>query len=387
MRQIWESVMIAVTVLVGGRSTEHDASLHSYVHLVSCLRGAADLSIERVVFVDRFGGRWLHPAVPSTLTDLSNTQAATPLGHPELLGLLINAGVVFSLLHGTEGEDGSWQGIAEVLDLAGNFGPVSAAAISMHKFAFANAAAALVDGLVAAPTWPVLSASPDGQIQAAVAALARRPSVIKPNSMGASLLTEFLEVPTAERLRDAVERIRPYDPVALIQACIQGAEYTVGIFADTAGARVLPIARAVTASRFLGHREKHNPGLVTAEFLDPEDRVARVLAKCSLQLFEFFGFRLWCRFDFIWDAERDRPVILEANAMPGLMRGSIYPVMLEKVGLSLADLVRAAATPNDIVRRSKQLPYTIEPHEVPLQQIGDAPAHRRSASSRPLRRP
>ncbi|MEU3036779.1 D-alanine--D-alanine ligase family protein [Streptomyces griseoaurantiacus] len=354
-----------VILLVGGRSTEHDASLHSYAHLVPALLADRELKVTAVVYIDPEGGRWRHDAVPGDISALCDRSAAQPLTPAALLELLGSGPSVFSLLFGTEGEDGAWQGVGEVFDLPGSFGPVSAAAVSMHKLAFSAAAVALEPRLSRPDSWLIRADDPRHGPANALAALNGRPCVVKPNSMGASLLTTYLAEPDLASLTEAVGEISGYDTFALVQEYIEGEEYTVGVFEDAEGPHILPIARAQTASPLLGHAEKHRNGLVRVEFTDENSTVGKTLADICLRTYRLMGFRLWCRFDLIWDRHRDRPVILEANSMPGLMRGSIYPVMLERAGHSLADLVRAGVGAHGRTGPAKVLRYDIEPHTVP----------------------
>ncbi|WP_067497397.1 hypothetical protein [Actinoplanes sp. TFC3] len=355
-----------LTLLAGGRSTEHDASLHSYDHLARVLAADAGFTVAAVVYIGRDGTAWRHEGLPPGIDALINTGSAKPLTPAELVDQLRSGPPVFSLLFGTEGEDGAWQGLAEVFDLTGSFGPVAAAAVSMHKLAFSAAAVAVEPRLAMPDSWIIRADDPRHGPANALAALAGRACVVKPNSMGASLLTTYLEKPDVESLTAAVRAISDYDTFALVQEYIEGDEHTIGVFEDAEGPHVLPIVRAETDSPLLGHDEKHRDGLVSVEFVDPMSRAGMELAAICLRVYRLMGFRLWCRFDIIWDRRRDRPVILEANSMPGLMQGSVFPVMLERGGYRLTDLIRygiSAVT----AQRNKVLPYDIEPHAIPQE--------------------
>ncbi|HEX8206776.1 MAG TPA: hypothetical protein VF587_12020, partial [Solirubrobacteraceae bacterium] len=298
---------------------------------------------------------------PATIDELTDVRGAAPLAPDRLLDLLRSGPPVFSLLFGTEGEDGAWQGVAEVFDLEGNFGAVDAAAVTMHKLAFAAAATAIDDRVAAPLTVPVPAPASAEDCERALERLGGRPCVVKPNAMGASLLLTHLPAPTAADLREAIAAIAPHDRLALVQEHVAGDEYTVGVFEDRDGPRALPPLRAVFDRPVLGHAEKHRPGQVTGEWLDGGP-LADLLAGVSVRLFGVLGLRLWCRLDYLWSPDRGL-VVLEANSMPGLMRGSAYPLMLEAAGLTLGDLLDAnLALRRDA--RSKRLPYEIHPHDV-----------------------
>lgn len=359
--------MQQVVLLVGGRSTEHDASVHSFRNLSTALRRSDQISVRATVFIDRQGRRWLHPGLVSSVEELTRPDPASEIPPPGLLELLAGRNVhVFSVLHGSEGEDGAWQGLAEVFDIRGNFGPVAAAALSMDKFAFAAAAAAAFPELSVPRTWAIDTRSPDRGVEAAFAGLRSGACVVKPNSLGASLLTEYIQLPTVGKLMAAIASIEPFDRTALVQEYVSGDEYTVGLFQDVAGCQVLPIARARVPGPLLGYREKHlsNAG-VRVGWLDPASDLFKRLASVSERLFSRFDFRLWARFDFIHHEPTDKLHVLEANLMPGLGPGSIYPVMLRRAGRGLESLVAASLGIAAVASpRTKVLEYEIEAHQV-----------------------
>ena len=119
---------------------------------------------------------------------------------------------------------------------------------------------------------------------------------------------------------------------------------------------------ALTRDSFLSHHEKHRETGATACLIEDDTSLTSRLKDASLILFEAVGFTTMCRFDFIVGADDD-VYFLEANALPGLMAGSVYPTMLAAAGISFPDIVAAsieearARTP-----RRKVLPYTIERH-------------------------
>jgi D-alanine-D-alanine ligase len=288
--------------------------------------------------------------------------------HLDVLKFLKQSGShIFSLLHGTEGEDGAWQGVADVLDLPGNFGAVDIASLAMNKVAFAATAVSVVPSLTTPVTYVVQTEDPDRDIKDACRALSGRPCVIKPNSLGASLLTDYLHRPEPAVIRSLVSKIAPHDRLALLQEYVTGQEITVGIVQDETGVQVLPIARARTNGPLLGHYEKHTSDAgVFVDWLDVESKIAQTLTEVSLRLVRLLGFRLWARFDFIVSVEEAPKIyVLEANLMPGLGPGSIFPVMLARAGLNLEDLVVASAQlKSGRPPATKVLEYAIEPHHI-----------------------
>lgn len=348
--------------LIGGRSTEHDASVHSWFGLLADVeRRAPALVIEELFFFTRDGAiRHHRGALPRSYEALA---AGTPASFGDFLAIARDParGYLFSLLHGNEGEDGAWQGVAEVCDLRGSFGSVFASSVSMNKWAQAILARDLCDGAVRIPrTFRIDRANAATAIPAALAALAGAPCILKPNRMGASLLTTRFDDPTAARLAAAVDEILTYDPDALLQEFVHGSEYTVGCIEDGATITSLPVIRVSTERGFLGHEEKHGGGPAPDVELYPTDTaLTTALKRASERIFREIGFHLMCRFDFIVTAAGD-VYFLEANAMPGLSLHSAFPRMLALVGLDRVDLVLASIRSTDTAAaRRKVLPYVI----------------------------
>lgn len=358
--------MIDIILLVGGRSTEHDASVHSYRNMFTALRESQRVHVQATVFIDRLGGWHLHRGLPYP-DHFLRRQSSKPANRSEVFEFLTQAGAhVFSLLHGTEGEDGAWQGVADVLDLSGNFGLVDIASLAMNKIAFSATAVAVVPSLSAPVTQLIQTKEPNGDIEEACRVLEGRPSVLKPNSLGASLLTDYLPRPEPVQVRSLVARIAPYDRLALLQEYVAGQEVTVGVVQDPAGVKVLPIAQAYVKGPLLGHHEKHSRDSgVLVDWLDGNSPIAKRLTEASLRLVRLLGFRLWARFDFIVQEETAKIYILEANLMPGLGPGSIFPVMLTRAGMNLEDLVIASAgLESGRPPVTKVFEYSIDPHQV-----------------------
>lgn len=352
-----------LTLLVGGRSTEHDASLHSYRNLRAQMldaRVAADFTI----FLGREGSARVFEGNPSAEALIG--EPGRPLGTGELIELLAQSSHVFSLLHGTEGEDGAWQGVAEVFNVPGSFGPTGAAAITMDKYACSAVVAAIESRIRTPLTFAVPTGTPDQAAEAACESLEEAACVVKPNSMGASLLTRYIESPTPGQLCALAGETRPYDRRMLVQEYVRGIEYTVGLIELRDGLTALPPARAEIEGNILGFAEKHRPGArVSVSWPEPEECVAQILVDVSKRLFVELGLYLWARFDFIVDESTSEIFFLECNSMPGLGEGSIFPIMLQEQGLSLLDLIESSIQlqPKNPDKR-KTLPYHIEAHQV-----------------------
>jgi D-alanine-D-alanine ligase len=357
-------VPVGVFLLLGGRSTEHDASLHSYFAVLHDLESRAVPPIAGVYYVDRDGR--VHRCTEAPWPDSeSSLLGAEQISRTALLeDLAAPNRHVFSLLHGNEGEDGAWQGIAEVFDIRGSFGPVFAAALSMNKWAQGVIALHLCAGEISlAPTWRITRNSPSDACSAIADALHGRPCIVKPNRMGASLLATFHASIDEEALRSEVARLFSYDSEVLVQEHVPGVEYTVGVLSRGGIASALPVVEITPREAFLSFGDKHSDERAAAAVVNPDTPLAGRLKSLATRIFSSVDFLTMCRFDFIVTPS-GQIYFLEANSIPGLAKGSLYPKMLQAEGLDLADLVAASIEEaGRIPVRNKALPYEIRPPE------------------------
>lgn len=346
-----------LALLIGGRSTEHDASLHSYRHVLAEVGADERFTLETVVHLGRDGGARIFRDAPWPV-DEADLLAGPEIPTIEAVRYLGGGDAfVFSLLHGTEGEDGCWQGVAEVLGVHGSFGPVLGSALGMDKYLQSIIAASVTVDVRCPATTVVRQGDVEAGIDRAQATLCDRAVVVKPNKMGASLLTVKLTAWDNTDLMKAVSAIHEFDTEALVQEFVHGDEYSCGVLQEHGHPVALPVLRIETDGNFFGHTEKHGHGLAGVRV--DTSSVARRIQRVSELLFRELKLFVWSRFDFI--VAEDRLHFLEANTIPGLMSGSLFPAMLRAGGRSVCDLIELCvdAADNQLTVR-KHLAYGIE---------------------------
>lgn len=347
-----------LALLIGGRSTEHDASLHSYRHVLTEVSAEPDRhEVVAVVHIGRLGGARVFRRAPWPV-DEADLVVGPEIPTIDAVRYLAECGAfVFSLLHGTEGEDGCWQGVAEVFGLRGSFGPVLGSALGMDKSLQSVVAASAVTDLRCPPVTVVRRSDVATGVDRALAELGDRAVVVKPNRMGASLLTEKLTDWDGADLLKAVAAIHEFDDEALVQEFVRGEEYSCGVVEELGEPVALPVLRIETGRDFFGHVEKHRHGLSSVRV--ETSVVARRVQRVSELLFRELKLFGWSRFDFIVSGGELH--FLETNTIPGLMSGSLFPAMLRAGGRSISDLIDACVDAADgQLAVSKHLAYRIE---------------------------
>ncbi|OGJ16020.1 MAG: hypothetical protein A2632_01585 [Candidatus Pacebacteria bacterium RIFCSPHIGHO2_01_FULL_46_16] len=330
-----------LVLLFGGISSEHDASKKSFEHVLSRLTEKKILEIFatiKIAYISREGKvlftpyEQKHPAAwyarqPHSITII------------DLLAHLTQPNIfVFSLLHGQHGEDGCMQGVAKFLGVSGSFGTVLSAAVAMSK-SHCNTFVAGLGTEVHIPHSQIVSA--EAAISTAIAAW--RPGekvVIKPSSLGASILTELHTIgPDNKTIAELLKKILAYDSTALLQEFIAGEEYSCGCLEEHGVVTALPLIQVITEQQFFGHSEKHTLGKNEERVIMPEQesKIHSRIRHLSERLFQEIGLQHMARFDF--RVAGDKLYFLEVNPLPGMMENSLFPKMLRAAGKNIEDIV------------------------------------------------
>ena len=242
--------------------------------------------------------------------------------------------VVFNALHGTPGEDGTVQGLLDLMGLKYTHSGLTTSVIAIDKELTKQA---LVPHAIRMPAGIIVTSE-----SLYKADPLPRPYVLKPvnegSSVGVAIVTESGNYghPIA---RDAHGPWQVFETL-LAEPFIRGRELTVAVLGD----RALGVTELVPASGFYDYEAKYTDGLTThicpAEI--PEN-IAQVAMKMALDSHRLLGCKGTSRSDFRWDDERgvDGLYLLEVNTQPGMTPLSLVPEQARYVGMTYADLVQA----------------------------------------------
>jgi D-alanine-D-alanine ligase len=238
---------------------------------------------------------------------------------------------VLNMLHGRPGEDGTLQGILEVLGVPYSHSGVLASALAIQKetakAVFRAAGVPVPDGIVVS------------RFDAAKRHVLPRPYVLKPvaegSSVGVFIVTEAHEHPPQELYRDDWA----YGDMVLAERFIPGRELTCAVMGD----RALGVIDIVSAGSFYDYESKYAPGgsrhILPAEV--PPD-VYEEVRRVALAAHRALGCRGVSRADFRYDDRRgpDGVVCLEVNTQPGMTETSLVPELAAHAGISFGELVK-----------------------------------------------
>ncbi len=349
-----------VALLFGGRSPEHAVSC---VTAAGILRVLDPAKYDVVPIGITRQGQWtITEADPESWSLSSGTapeieprseslQLSRTDGGSELIGhsasgafrSLGSVDVVFPVLHGSFGEDGTVQGLLELADIPYVGSGVAASAIGMDKH-FAKLAFAAA-GLEVGPYEVMTDKEWQRDGGACLARLARLeyPLFVKPARAGSSVGVS--RVADEAGLIEAIDAAREHDPKVIIEQGIAGREIECGVLEGRGSAAPrtsLPGEIAVTAGAdtFYDFNAKYVDG-GAAELSCPADLPAeqveaiRALASTA---FDAIGGEGLARVDFFY-TDDGRWVINEINTMPGFTPVSMYPRIWNETGLGYAELV------------------------------------------------
>jgi D-alanine-D-alanine ligase len=315
---------LLVALLAGGRSSEHDVSLAS----ARAVREGLERAGHEVRWVEiARDGAWRHGEEPLSL-------------RPG--GGLLGADVVFPVLHGPFGEDGTVQGVLETLDVAYVGADVAACAICMDKVLFKELMSAAgvpqVEYLgVRLQRWRSAPAEVLGEI----AALGL-PVFVKPAHQGSSV--GIVKVADARLLGEALEQAFAHDPLAIVEAMAHGIEVECAVLggptesARGGAALASEPGEIALTGEWYDYAAKYEEGgmeLVIPARISPTAS-ARV-RELALQTFAYTGCEGLARVDFFVDGER--VLVNELNTMPGFTPTSVYAKLIAACGIPYPELV------------------------------------------------
>ena len=299
-------------VLSGGRSSEHDVSLDSGAAVRA---GLAEAGHDVLDVHLRRDGAWEYDGARLSL---------------DPGGGLLGADVVFPVLHGPFGEDGTVQGLLELLDVPYVGAGVLAASLCMDKVVFKDvlSAASVPQVDYVAARQHRFEEDP-GAVLAEVARLGL-PVFVKPARLGSSV--GIAKVSAGDELPAALEGAFAHDPLVIAEAFSDGLEVECSVLGNGEPAASVCGEIVLTSAEWYDYEAKYTPGGM--ELVVPAripDAVAEEVRRLAVDTFLRVGCSGLARVDFF--VERERVLVNELNTFPGFTATSVYPKLWEASGL------------------------------------------------------
>lgn len=337
-----------IAILCGGRSSEHEISLISAKNIANAI-DAEQFDIH-VIGISR-EGKWYYSqnhewlpleatGNPPKVEDHGDAIAIIPGAQKEKIAFLsdlnkkIILDVVFPILHGTYGEDGTMQGLLEQLQLP-YVGPDTLSSAScfdkdITKRLLQHA------GIPVAKQILVHKSDPKPQADHVFTKLGN-PVFVKPANAGSSIGVS--KVTTPDELTKALDLALLFDQKILIEEGIEGREVECAILGNS-NPKSSEIGEIVTPNNFYSYRAKyldengselHAPANLT-------NKEKERLQEIALQTYKVLGCQGLARIDMFL-ANNGKIYVNEPNTLPGFTKISMYPKLWEKTGTSYTDLI------------------------------------------------
>jgi len=239
---------------------------------------------------------------------------------------------VFISLHGRYGEDGTIQGLLDLLSLPYTGSGVLASALSIDKIATKQIW--LSNGL-STPEFEELTAESNWN---AVVKKLGLPLIVKPAHEGSSL--GLTKVKSVDELPAAYQLAAGLDKKVIAETCIVGDELTCPLVGQGNTAEALPVIKIIPPQANYDFHHKYFSN--ETQYLCPTGLTPEVnerVQQLALASYKVLGCRTWGRADVMLDQKTGKPYLLEMNTSPGMTSHSLVPMAAKAAGVSYADLV------------------------------------------------
>ena len=334
-----------IAILCGGRSSEHEISCISAGGIV----GAIDRTkFEPIIIGITKSGKWVHISDDFPLRIVDGVLPVIPEDAPAVVadvagfsvgGASLNIDIVFPILHGPYGEDGTIQGMLEMANIPYVGSGVLASAVAMDKsFAkpiFASHGIKVAEGItITSEQW-----STDAPAITRAANSLSYPVFVKPARGGSSRGTH--KVKSESELASAINDALLYDTKVMIENAVVGSEIECAVLEinDVAHASVVGKISIDPKFEFYDFEAKYLDGATTIELPAPIDQeISDEIRSLAIKAFNALDCRGLARVDFFL-THNNEIIINELNTMPGFTSTSVFPKMWAATGLDYKSLI------------------------------------------------
>ncbi len=298
-----------VGVLHGGTSPERDVSLRTGKAVLAALVGKGYDAV----------GIDVGPDLPRRLVD-ERVDAA------------------FICLHGKLGEDGSVQGLLEVMRIPYTHSGVLASSVAMDKIASKRF---YEHAELPTPAWTTFTHPGNPLTAVDLPAHVPVPFVVKPANAGSTIGIGIVKTPDRAEYAKALNAAAAYDRAILVEQFVEGVEITVAVLDDGKNRKALPIIEIVPPEGFFDYDAKYTYAKGKTSYVCParvSEAVAAEASRVAVAAHEVLGCEGVTRSDLIVD-KAGKCWLLETNTVPGMTETSLVPKAAKQVGMEFPELV------------------------------------------------
>lgn len=259
--------------------------------------------------------------------------------HPERLHEIIELKVdlVFIALHGKFGEDGSVQGLLDMLNIPYVGSGVLASALAMDKYKAKQLFESVNIPTAKGKLYRIMDTTDVTEIVEDIVNNFAVPFVIKPNREGSTVGLTIVK--KHDEIKEAIERATESDEYILVEQFIKGKELTVPVLGKMNEETALPIIEIIPKNELYDYESKYSEG--GSEHIIPariSDELTEQIQNYAVRAHQVLGCETYSRADFLLTDE-GKPYILEVNTLPGMTPTSLFPDSAKAVNMSYEEMV------------------------------------------------
>jgi D-alanine-D-alanine ligase len=322
-------------IIYGGKSSEHEVSVHTAHSIIKAVDKDKYDILPIYIKVD---GSWVQgPWVEAAPDEVNALRYETDKPF-NLFGLKEQLDVIFPVIHGPNGEDGTLQGLLELLDIPYVGSGVLASAVGMDKVmmkeVFGNSG--IPQGDYTSYLRSELKRNIDGICDEIETKLGY-PCFVKPANMGSSVGISKAKDRTA--LRDALTLAARFDRKVIVETFISGRELEIGVLGNDEPATSV-VGEIIPENEFYDYQAKYKSNGTRLEIpAQVSDCVVNRMKELAVKAFLALDCAGISRIDFFYDEAADKLYINEINTLPGFTPFSMYPMLWNEAGIGYAELI------------------------------------------------
>lgn len=318
-----------VLILFGGNSTEYYVSCKSCKSIIENID--KNLFKYEMVGID-FDNKWYKFSDDLSYLENGNWKEANILKVDDIVSYIKEFDVVFPMTHGNNGEDGKLQGMLELFNVKFVGCKTLSSSVLMDKDISKLLFKSI--GISQVPYTTIIGEYNMSTIMEKI----EFPVIVKPANGGSSI--GISKADNKKELVKAIKEAKKYDDKVIIEKFIKARELECAVLENKKDIICSNPGEINSANEFYDYDAKYvNEDSYTTIPNDLKEDVVSKIKDYSRKIFKTLNCSGYARVDFFYDEENDRIYINEVNTIPGFTSISMYPKLMESVGISYTDLI------------------------------------------------
>ena len=316
-----------VLIIFGGNSPEH------HISCMSCKSVMENIDKEKydvkIVGID-YDNNWYEYCDDIKYLDIWKEKEIKRINN--IINYLKGFDVVFPIIHGINGEDGRLQGMLELFNIK-YVGCNMLLSASMMDKAFSK----ILFNSLGINQVPYVTIEGNYIIDEIISKI-YFPMIVKPSNGGSSI--GISKVNNKKELENAVEEAKKYDSKVIIEQYVKVRELEVAVLENNGDIIISRPGEIKSANEFYDYNAKYiNKKSYTTIPSDLSSDIISELKMLSKKIFKELGLKKYSRIDYFYDEANNKIYINEVNTIPGFTEISMYPKLMNNIGISYKELI------------------------------------------------